>query len=73
MIENYFVNRKDVIKEVIRCEVVNFGNNVRMVTEMRMKRGWIFFFGDPEEIYADLKGVRTVRHECQDLSNCDKG
>ena len=60
MIENYFINRKDVIKEVIKCEVVNYGNNVRLVSEMKMKRGWIFFFCDPEENYADLKGVRTV-------------
>ena len=73
MIENYFINRKDVIKEVIKCEVVNYGNNERLVSEMKMKRGWIFFFCDPEENYADLKGVRTVRHECKDLSNCDKG
>ena len=72
-IENYFKNRKDVAKDVIKCEVVNFGNNVRLVSEMNMKKGWIFFFCDPEENYADLEGVRTVRHECQDLSNCDKG
>ena len=72
-IEDYFRNRKDVIKQVIKCEVVNYGNNVRLVTEVKVKRGWIFFFCDPEENYPDLEGVRTVRHECQDLSNCDKG
>ena len=72
-IEEYFEKRKDVIKRVIKCEVVNFGNNVQLVVEVKVKRGWIFFFGDPEENYADLEGVRTVRHSCKDLSNCDKG
>ena len=72
-IEDYFRNRKDVIQKVLKCEVVNYGNNVRLVTEVKVKRGWIFFFCDPEGNYADLEGVRTVRHECQDLSNCDKG
>ena len=71
MIENYFVNRTDVIREVIKCEVINFDNNVRLVSEMKKNRGWIFFFCDPKENYADLKGVRTVRYECQDLSKCD--
>ena len=72
-IEDYFTNRKDVIQKVIKCEVVNYGNNVRLVTEVKVKRGWIFFFCDPEGNYADLEGARTIRHECKDLSNCDKG
>ena len=69
-IEEYFASRKDVISRVIKCEVVNFGNNVRLVTEVKVKRGWIFFFCDPETNYGDLEGVRTVMHSCQDLSNC---
>ena len=40
---------------------------------MKMKRGWAFFYSDPEENYPDLEGVRTVRHACRDLSNCDNG
>ena len=72
-IENYFANRKDVIERVIKCEVVNYGNNVKLVTEMKVERGWIFFYGDPEENYPDLEGIRSVRHSCQDLSNCDRG
>ena len=72
-IEEYFEKRTDVIKRVIKCEVVNFGNNVNLVVEVKVKRGWIFFFGDPEENYADLEGVRTIRHSCKDLGNCDKG
>ena len=72
-IEEYFENRKDVISKVIKCEVENYGNNVKLVTEMKVKRGWIFFYADPEENYPDLEGVRTVRHACRDLSNCDKG
>ena len=72
-IEEYFANRKDVIRRVIKCEVVNYGNNVRLITEVKVKRGWIFFFGDPEANYADLEGVKTIMHSCKDLSNCDKG
>ena len=53
-IEEYFTNRKDVIQKVIKCEVVNFGNNVNLVTEVKVPRGWILFFGDPEENYADF-------------------
>ena len=71
-IEEYFKNRTDVISEVIKCEVENYGNNVKLVTEMKMKRGWCFFYFDQEENYPDLEGVRTVRHACTDLSNCDK-
>ena len=55
-IEEYFANRKDVIEKVIKCEVVNYGNNVNLVVEVKVPRGWIFFFGDPEENYAGLKG-----------------
>ena len=69
-IEDYFANRKDVIVRVIKCEVVNYGNNVRLVTEVKVKRGWIFFFADPESNYGDLEGVKTLRHSCQDLSKC---
>ena len=72
-IEEYFTNRKDVIEKVIKCEVVNYGNNVNLVVEIKVPRGWIFFFGDPEENYPDLKGIRTLRHMCEDLRNCDKG
>ena len=38
-IEEYFANRKDVIRRVIKCEVVNYGNNVRLITEVKVKRG----------------------------------
>ena len=69
-IEDYFSSRTDVIKRVIKCEVVNYGNNVRLVTEVKVQRGWIFFFGDPEANYGDLEGVRTVMHSCNDLGKC---
>ena len=74
-IEDYFMNRKDVIKRVIKCEIVNHGNNVRLVVEVNIKRGWIFFFCDPEANYRDLYEdcIGTLRHSCLDLSNCDKG
>ena len=69
MVEEYFENRKDH-----KCEVVNHGNNVnnvKLVVEMKGKRGWINFFFDPEENYGDFKGMRTLRHACKDLYNCD--
>ena len=65
-IEEYFSKRTDVIKKVIKCDVVNYGNNVNLVVEVNVPRGWIFFFFDQEENYPDLKGVRTVRHSCRD-------
>jgi hypothetical protein len=71
MVEEYFENRKDVIERVINCEVVNHGNNVKLVVEMKGKRGWIKFVFDPEENYGDFKGMKTLRHACKDLSNCD--
>ena len=55
-IEEYFTNRKDVIEKVSRCEVVNYGNNVNFVVEVKIPRGWIFFFCDPKENYTDLNG-----------------
>ena len=69
-VEEYFENRTDVVKRVVKCEVENYGNNLKLVTEVNLKRGWAFFFNDPEGNYGDLDGVRTVRHSCQDLSNC---
>ena len=34
--------RKYVIKRVIRCEVVNFGNNVNLIVEVNVPRGGSF-------------------------------
>jgi hypothetical protein len=39
-IEEYFKKRKDVIEKVIKCEVVNFCNNVSLVVEVKVTRGW---------------------------------
>jgi hypothetical protein len=69
-VEEYFKKRTDIVNRVVKCEVENYGNNVKLVTEVKLKRGWSFFFNDPGENYGDLDGVRTVRHSCQDLSNC---
>ena len=46
---------------------------MKLVVEVKVERGWIFLFCDPEENYADFEGLRTVRHACQDLAKCDKG
>ena len=45
----------------------------RIINKELNKDSGIFFFCDPVGNYEDLEEVRTVRHECQDLSNCDKG
>ena len=55
---------KILSKKLVKCEVENYGNNVKLVTELNVKRGWIFFFCDPAENYGDLDGVSTVRHSC---------
>ena len=34
-IEEYFKKRKDVIEKVIKCEVVNYGNNTNLVAEFQ--------------------------------------
>jgi hypothetical protein len=43
-IEKYFKKRTDVNKS----DIVNFGNNVKLVTEVNEKKGWILFYCDPE-------------------------
>ena len=70
-IKDYFEEKKDDIEKVISCDVVNHGNNVRLIAEMKVKRGWCFF-SDPEKNYPDLykEAIRTLKHSCQDLSNC---
>ena len=55
-IEDYFKKRTDVIEQVIKCEVENYGNNVKLVTKMKMKRGWIFFFLTKRKIIQTWKG-----------------
>jgi hypothetical protein len=56
-IEEYFKSRTDVIRKVIKCEVENYENNVKLVAEVKVKRGWTFFFGNPEVNYPDMEGV----------------
>ena len=68
--QDYFENRKDVVKRIIKCEVKNYGSHVLLIAEVNVKRGWIFFFCDPDGNYGDLEGLRTVRHACVDLSKC---
>ena len=69
-IKEYFENRTEVIEKVLKCEVANYGNNVKLVVQMKVKRGWSSFFFDREANYGDFEGIRSVRHECKDLSNC---
>ena len=41
-VREYFENRTDVVKRVFKCEVENYGNNLKLVTEVNLKRGWAF-------------------------------
>ena len=72
-VKEYFEKRTDKIKRVIKCEIADHGNIIKLVTEVSVKRGWSFFFNDPPDNYGDLEGIRTVRHSCQDLGKCDNG
>ena len=60
-IEEYFEKRKDIVKKVIKCEIKNSGNHVELVAEMKMKRGWLFFFCDPEGNYGDMDEIRNCK------------
>ena len=48
---------------------MNYGSHIKLVAKMKLPRGWRFF-GDPDENHADLPGVRSVRHCCDNLVNC---
>ena len=37
-VEEYFANRTDIVKRVVKCEVENYGNNLKLVTEVNIKR-----------------------------------
>ena len=69
-LEKYF-NESEKVKKVLNCKLDFFGNYCTV--KMLMKNGpcWRGYFNDPEKNFPDLLGLRTVRHECQDLSNCD--
>jgi hypothetical protein len=64
-IESYFKGRNDVIEQVIDSKVEDCGRRVKI------KFDWTSFFNDPARNYSDLPGVRTVRHGCGNLSQCD--
>ena len=66
------MKRTHVIKSIVRCKVENYGNNVKLVVEMNVKRGCSSFSAILKSNYGDLESLRTVRHSCNDLANCDK-
>ena len=70
-VENYFKGRKDVIDKVIDCKVENCGRIVRLISSVKIRNVWLFFFNNPEVNYGDLQGVGRVLHDCRDLANCD--
>ena len=71
-VERYFNQRKDVIAKVIACKVENFGQNARLESVVKIVRVWLNFFNEPKGRYEDFPGVKTVVHDCRDLSNCDE-
>ena len=70
-IESYFEKRKDIIEEVIDCKVEDFGRIVKLRSVVKIRFAWTSFFNDPAQNYSDLLGIRTVRHGCGNLSQCD--
>ena len=70
-IETYFKGRKDVIEEVIDSRIEDFGRRVKLRTVVKMRFTWTSFFNDPAKNYSDLLGIQTVRHGCENLSQCD--
>ena len=71
-VEIYFNQRKDVREKVIACKVENFGQDLRLESIAKIRNMWLNFFNNLQGIYEDLPGVRTVVHDCRDLSNCDE-
>ena len=72
IVEIYFNQRKDVSEKVIACKVENFGQDLRLESIAKIRNMWLNFFNNLQGIYEDLPGVRTVVHDCRDLSNCDE-
>ena len=69
-VEKYFKQKPDVVEKVIDCKVANYGKRVRLTSLVKSTQ-WLIFFNAPERNYPDLHGVRTIRHACRDLANCD--
>ena len=70
-VESYFKKRKDIIEEVIESRVEDFGRRVKLRSVVKIRFAWTSFFNDPARNYSDLPGIRTVRHGCENLSQCD--
>ena len=69
-LEKYFDQRKDVIEKVIECKIDFSGTKVKLKTLVKQNM-WFRFFAYQEK-YSDLKGIRTLRHACQNLAQCDQ-
>ena len=69
--KSYFKGRKDVIEQVIDSKVEDCGRRVKLRSLVKIRFAWTSFFDDPARNYSDLPGVRTVRHGCGNLSQCD--
>ena len=63
-VEEYFENRKDVIKRVIKCEAENYGNNVRLVVEVNVERGQIY--SSSVTLKRTMLTLKSSEHACQD-------
>jgi hypothetical protein len=70
-LESFFKKRKDIIKAVIESRVEDFGRRVKLRSVVKIRFAWTSFFNDPARNYSDLPGIGTVRHGCENLSQCD--
>ena len=66
----YFEKKTDVIDKVLRCDIENFGWNLRLVTLVKCRNSWTGYFSDKETNFGDLNGNRRMLHGCKDLYNC---
>ena len=50
-VEQYFIQRTDIIESLVDCRIENAGRNVRLETIVSRQQ-WINFLNDPEANYS---------------------
>ena len=66
-----YLNESEKVEKVLTCESERLGKYCKVKMLIRNGPCWRGYFNDPERNFPDLKGLRTVRHEGQDLEDCD--
>ena len=71
-VSNYF-EKEDNIEKVLNCEPDFYGRyvNLKVLMKAGIPRGWLGYLNDPRGMYPELQGIRSVRHACKDVANCD--